>query len=96
MEVLARMQGEQLRIVDASKLLHVGYRQAKRLWRRYRDEGAAGLKHRHAGRLSNHIMSRNFATRYCSWCGRSIAVRKASALVRLWRPSAWIPKTDCR
>ncbi len=36
-------------------------------------------------------MSRNFATRYCSWCGRSIAVRKASALVRLWRPSTWIP-----
>ncbi len=53
-EVLARVRSKQLRIVDASKLLHVSYRQAKRLWRRYRDEGAAGLKHRHAGRPSNH------------------------------------------
>jgi transposase len=59
-EVLARVRSKQLRIVDASKLLHVSYRQAKRLWRRYRDEGAAGLKHRHAGRPSNHAQDWKF------------------------------------
>jgi Helix-turn-helix domain len=53
-EVLARVRSRQLRIVDASRLMHVCYRQAKRLWKRYRDEGAAGLKHRSAGRPSHH------------------------------------------
>jgi transposase len=33
--------------------MEVSYRQAKRLYRRYRGEGAKGLKHRSAGRASN-------------------------------------------
>jgi hypothetical protein len=52
-EVLARVRSKQLRLVDAGRLMRVSYRQAKRLWRRYREEGAAGLKHRSAGRESN-------------------------------------------
>jgi len=52
-EVLARVRSQQLRVVDASRLLQVSYRQAKRLWKRYCEEGAAGLKHRSAGRASN-------------------------------------------
>jgi Helix-turn-helix domain len=52
-EVLARVRSEQLRLVDASQLMRVSYRQAKRLWKRYREEGPAGLKHRSAGRTSN-------------------------------------------
>ena len=59
-EVLARVRSKQLRIVDATKLLQVSYRQAKRLWRRYREEGAAGLKHRSAGRPSNHAQETKF------------------------------------
>ena len=59
-EVLARVRSKQLRIVDASKLLHLSYRQAKRLWKRYRNEGAAGLKHRSAGRPSNHTHDSKF------------------------------------
>ena len=52
-EVLARVRSNQLRVVDASRLMRVSYRQAKRLWKRYREEGPAGLKHRSAGRASN-------------------------------------------
>jgi len=52
-EVLARVRSKQLRVVDAAALLGVSYRQGKRLWKRYREEGAAGLKHRSAGRPSN-------------------------------------------
>lgn len=48
-EVLAQVRSAQLRVIDASRLLGVSYRQAKRLWKRYREEGAAGLKHRSAG-----------------------------------------------
>ena len=52
-EVLARVRSKQLRVVDASRLMGVSYRQAKRLWKRYREQGAAGLKHGGAGRASN-------------------------------------------
>ena len=52
-EVLARVRSQQLAVSDAARLMRVSYRQAKRLWKRYREQGAAGLKHRSAGRASN-------------------------------------------
>jgi transposase len=59
-EVLARVRSKQLRVVDAGRLLRVSYRQAKRLWKRYREEGAAGLRHRSAGRTSNRACEEKF------------------------------------
>jgi len=59
-EVLARVKSQQLRVVDAGRLIGVSYRQAKRLWKRYREEGAAGLKHRSAGRASNRAHDAKF------------------------------------
>jgi transposase len=53
-EVLARVKVGALSVKSAAVLLHVGYRQAKRLARRYRAHGAKGLQHRGAGRRSNH------------------------------------------
>jgi transposase len=38
--------------------MEVSYRQAKRLYGRYRAEGAKGLKHRSAGRMSNRTTAR--------------------------------------
>jgi len=40
--------------------MRLSYRQAKRLWKRYREEGAAGLKHRSAGRRSNRAYGEKF------------------------------------
>lgn len=51
--ILARVQSEDLKLVNAAELLGVSYRQAKRLWKRYAAEGGAGLKHRSAGQRSN-------------------------------------------
>jgi transposase len=59
-EVLARVKSKQLRVVDAALLLHLSYRQAKRLWKLYREEGAAGLKHGGAGRPSNRAYEPKF------------------------------------
>src|SRR6516165_5048564 len=59
-EVLSRVRSEELRVVDAGRLMQVSYRQAKRLWKRYREEGAAGLQHRSAGRSSNHGHAKKF------------------------------------
>jgi hypothetical protein len=38
----------------------MSYRQAKRLWKLYREEGAAGLKHRSAGRPSHRAYEAKF------------------------------------
>jgi hypothetical protein len=59
-EVMARVRSKQLRVVDAGKILRLSYRQAKRLWKRYGEEGAAGLKHRSAGRRSNRAYAERF------------------------------------
>ena len=41
----------------AATLLGVGYRQAKRLWRRFRTGGAKALRHRQVGRTSDRWTS---------------------------------------
>ena len=40
-------------LVTASTVLGVSYRQAKRIYQRYREEGSPGLVHRNVGRCSN-------------------------------------------
>jgi len=62
-EVLARVAGEELHLVDAARMLGLSYRQGKRIWRRYREEGAASLKHRSAGRKSNRAKPKKFRER---------------------------------
>jgi transposase len=52
--VLSRVKAGTLSLGSAATLLAVSYRQAKRLARRFRAEGAKGLKHRGAGGASNH------------------------------------------
>ena len=59
-EVLGRVKAETLKLVDAAKILEMSYRQAKRLWRRYGEEGAKGLQHRSAGRSSNRAKPEKF------------------------------------
>ena len=51
--VLARVAAGTLGLRAAAAVMAVSYRQAKRLYGRYRAEGARGLKHRGAGRRSN-------------------------------------------
>jgi transposase len=50
---MERVQAGSLKLGSAAQLLGVSDRQAKRLYRRYRSEGAKGLKHRSVGRPSN-------------------------------------------
>lgn len=62
-EVLARVKSKELKVVDAASLVGVSYRQAKRLWKRYREEGAQGLKHGNAGRASARAKPERFRRR---------------------------------
>ena len=52
--VLHQVQGGQLTLTAAAPLLGVGYRQAKRIWRRWRQEGDRGLIHGLRGQPANN------------------------------------------
>ncbi len=50
MTIMAGVQRQELTQVQAAELMNLGYRQTKRLWRRYQAQGDAGLVHRLRGR----------------------------------------------
>lgn len=58
--VLARVEEEALNLIHAAEILGLSYRQAKRIWRRYREEGAEGLQHRSVGRESGRSKPKKF------------------------------------
>jgi len=51
--VMKQIKAKLLSLVTAAELLGLSYRQTKRVWRRYRDRGDAGLVHLGRGRSSN-------------------------------------------
>ena len=51
--VLAQVKSEAWTLVEAAERMDLSYRQAKRLWKRYRKDGAAALVHGSAGRSCN-------------------------------------------
>lgn len=58
--VLARVEKEALRLVNAAEILGLSYRQTKRIWRRYQEGGAQGLQHGGVGRESGRAKSKKF------------------------------------
>lgn len=50
MTIMAGVKSQAVSQVQAAELMGLGYRQAKRIWRRYQAEGDAGLIHRLRGR----------------------------------------------
>jgi len=52
--VLSQVAGKGWTLVQAAERMGVSYRQAKRLWKRYRAKGIKGLMHGNVGRASNH------------------------------------------
>jgi transposase len=59
-EVMGRVASKSLKLVHAAEILGMSYRQVKRLWKRYQQAGAAGLKHGHAGQISNRAKPEKF------------------------------------
>lgn len=51
--VLGRVKAGDLTVRMASEVMGLSYRQARRLWKRFRRRGAVGLRHRSAGRRSS-------------------------------------------
>ena len=53
LEVMSQVKSGAMTLKAASELLGIGYRQAKRLWRRYQARGDRGLVHGLRGKPSN-------------------------------------------
>jgi transposase len=51
--VMKQVKDKQLSLVAAAQLIGVSYRQAKRVWRRYQDQGDSGLVHLGRGKVGN-------------------------------------------
>ncbi len=51
--IMARVVSGSISLTEATPLLCISYRQAKRLYARYKARGASGLIHAGAGRISN-------------------------------------------
>ena len=61
--IMEKVVGKELAIVTAAELMGVGYRQAKRIVRRYRDKGDAGLAHQSRGRQSGRAKPKELKAR---------------------------------
>src|ERR1017187_439472 len=61
--VLSRVAEGGWSLVQAAERMKVSYRQAKRLWKRYRAKGAKGLAHGNAGRVSNRAKAKSLRRR---------------------------------
>ena len=79
--VMVGVTDRKLTLVPASELMGVCYRQSKRIWRRYQDDGDAGLVHRLRGQPSARrkppelraqalalYAEERCATGGCNWC----------------------------
>ena len=80
--VLTRVKSGELKLVNAAVMMGMSYRQTKRLAKRYRESGAAGLKHGSAGGSRTEGSRRNFASACCGWWVRSTPGQKESGLDR--------------
>src|SRR5690349_18573166 len=58
--VMREIKAKTMTLVAAARVLRLGYRQMKRVWRRYQDQGDAGLVHRGRGRTSNRAKEKEF------------------------------------
>lgn len=76
MTIMAGVRRQELTQVQAAQLMGLGYRQTKRVWRRYQAEGDAGLVHRLRGQpglrrkppaLRSQVLTRCAEPRYADF-----------------------------
>jgi transposase len=63
LDALSRVKRGELTVVRSAELMGLSVRQARRLWKRFRKEGAIGLLHRLRGRLSNRRLNQDVRDR---------------------------------
>jgi transposase len=68
MKIMAGVKAKELSQVQAAELMGLGYRQAKRVWRRYQNEGDAGLVHRLRGKAGLRCKPAGLRTEVLKLC----------------------------
>ncbi len=63
LDAMHRVERGEVTVVSAAVLMSLSLRQARRLWKHYRIEGAAGLTHRSRGRASNRRLEEGIRER---------------------------------
>lgn len=63
LRLLEEVKQKQIALADAARVLAISYRQAQRIWVRYRAEGDEGLVHRGRGKESNHAIEKEIKER---------------------------------
>lgn len=63
MEALGRVKRKEMTVVTASGLMGLSVRQARRVWKRFKGTGAAGLVHGLRGRVSNRRLAEEIRQR---------------------------------
>jgi hypothetical protein len=63
MEVLTLVKSGNLTLVQAAELLSLGYRQVRRVWNRFGQQGAGGLVHRSRGKPGNRRLATSLRTK---------------------------------
>jgi hypothetical protein len=64
--IFSRVAEKAWTLVQGAERMEMSYRQAKRLWKRYRSEGSAGLVHGNVGRVSNRAKPKSLRRRVLS------------------------------
>src|SRR5579871_2232391 len=82
--VMNNVKAGTLSLVAAATVLDLSYRQAKRVWQRYRQQGDSGLVHRSRGRAGTDARAWPCARR--SWRATGSVIR---ILGQLWPRSTW-------
>jgi hypothetical protein len=70
MKIMAGVKAKELSQVQASELMGLGYRQAKRVWRCYQDQGDAGLVHRLRGKPGLRCKPAALRTEVLKFCAQ--------------------------
>lgn len=69
LKIMAGVAEEELTLVTAAGLMGVCYRQSKRIWRRYQEDGDAGLVHRLRGKPSARRKPSDLREQVLGLCG---------------------------
>jgi transposase len=63
LDALSRVKRGELTVIGSAALMKVSLRQARRIWKRFKQDGATGLLHKLRGRLSNRRLSQDVRER---------------------------------
>src|SRR6185436_17818473 len=63
MVLLGEVKQERMSLAEAGRVMGLGYRQAKRVWQRFKEAGETGLVHRSRGRVGSRRKEAKFRKR---------------------------------